>query len=102
MRIRALELLEGGCVLVDFDSGTPLPIPPGWFKGKADAEAFIRWHGQPCDRSEHLRTCARQWARVRDWLECPTCSEGEHGRVEPGQALCATCLCDLPAEAANG
>jgi hypothetical protein len=93
MKLVALELADGaGAVLVDAETGYPLPVEPGRFLGQADAEGFLRWLGEPCGTILHLRELARRWGEVRTHLPCPTCPEGAYGRVAPGAAQCSTCI----------
>jgi hypothetical protein len=94
VRLRAFELIDGGAVLVDTDTGFPLPIPPGYFHDQADAEAFLVWAGEPCGDVRHLRAQARTWCgEARTWKPCPFCKK-PGARCMPGQAACPECGCD--------
>lgn len=86
--------LEGvpGAVLVDALTGLPLQVAPWHFINQADGESFVRWMGAPCGDERHLQADARRWSgSVRSWLPCPTCPDGHHGRVRPGNAQCDGC-----------
>jgi len=95
MKLAALGLVDGGAVLVDADSGYPLAIEPRRFLDQADAESFIEWLGEPCGSLHHIRDLVRRWATERDWLTCPTCPDGKHGRVAPGNSICDECREEL-------
>lgn len=94
MKLRAFELTEGGCVLLDTDTGYPLPVPVGYFLDQVDAEAFLLWAGEPCGDIRHLRQQAREWAaEARKWRPCGVC-KAPGARCLPGQAACPRCGCD--------